>query len=321
MIWLTWRQFRTQAIVAGSALAAVAIYLVVLGLQIRHSYQTDVALCHGPACGSGLAQFEDRYQNRLYLIDAGLLALPGILGAFWGAPLVARELEAGTHRLVWNQSVTRRRWLAAKLLLPGLASAAAVGLVSGLLTWAASPVDQVAGDRFSALLFGTRNIVPVAYAVFGFGLGAVLGLVVRRTVPAMALTVLVFTVVQVLTPGLVRPHLSTPVTGVAPLNAGTVQHLSFLGADGSVGGLRIPDAWVVSTSRMLAADGQPIDPGRVLGCPLDVIETCVAQLDVHVVARYQPASRYWEFQWLESALFLGFSLLLAALGLWRIRAA
>jgi hypothetical protein len=31
---------------------------------------------------------------------------------FWGAPLVAGELESGTFRLAWTQDVSRVRWLA-----------------------------------------------------------------------------------------------------------------------------------------------------------------------------------------------------------------
>jgi len=45
---------------------------------------------------------------------AQALATPALLGIFWGAPLIARELETGTCRLAWNQSVTRTRWLTVK---------------------------------------------------------------------------------------------------------------------------------------------------------------------------------------------------------------
>jgi ABC-type transport system involved in multi-copper enzyme maturation permease subunit len=43
------------------------------------------------------------------LLGPGLLPIPALLGMFWGAPLIARELESGTYRLAWTQSVTRRR--------------------------------------------------------------------------------------------------------------------------------------------------------------------------------------------------------------------
>ena len=48
------------------------------------------------------------------LTGSGLILLAAVIGVFWGAPLVARELEQGTQRLVWTQSVTRRRWFSTK---------------------------------------------------------------------------------------------------------------------------------------------------------------------------------------------------------------
>jgi hypothetical protein len=324
MIWMSCRQFRAQAVVAAAALAGLAIYLVILGGQIRHAYDANLALCHrqGGGCVSLMAELASRYEARLQILGAVLVVVPGLIGIFWGAPLVARELETGTHRLAWNQSVTRRRWLAVKLLFVGLASMAAAGLFSLLLTWAASPYDLVAGDRFDALVFGARNIVPVAYAAFAVVLGTILGLTVRRTVPAMALTVLVFAVVQVVVPTMIRPHLSTPVTASQPLTAEAIRNLSFLGSDARIEGLRVPDVWVVSTSKLLTPDGRPIDQQRYQGCisgALDASAQCLADLDLHVEATYHPAHRYWHFQWLESAIFLALSLLLAGSGLWRIK--
>ena len=34
---------------------------------------------------------------------------------------------------------------------------------------------------------------------------------------------------------------------------------------------------------------------------------------------YQPASRYWAFQWYETAIFLGLAVILAGLCFWQIR--
>ncbi|MEV4631030.1 ABC transporter permease subunit [Micromonospora sp. NPDC049523] len=324
MTWMTWRQFRVQAVVGAAALVAMAIYLVILGTQIRHGYDADLVGCHHRAggCGSLTAEFVDRYRARLQILGALLVVVPGILGMFWGAPLIARELETGTHRLAWNQSVTRRRWLAVKLLFVGLASMATAGLFSLLLTWAASPYDLVAGDRFTALQFGARNIAPVAYAAFAFVLGATVGLTVRRTVPAMALTAVVFAVVQVAMPVLVRPHLIAPVSDSKEVTAETVRNLSFLGSEADIGGLRISDAWVVSTSKLLNSDGQPVELDRYRACitgVFDAIADCMGNLDLQVRVAYQPGERYWDFQWLESAIFLVAAVALAGFGLWRIQ--
>ncbi|MFC6016195.1 ABC transporter permease subunit [Plantactinospora solaniradicis] len=324
MIWMSWRQFRTQAVVGAVALTVLGIYLLTLGMQIRHSYDATLALCpgRGDGCAALMNEFTQRYSTRLYLLDGLLIAVPGILGTFWGAPLVARELEAGTHRLAWNQSLTRRRWLAIKLLVVGVAGMAATGLFSLLLTWAASPYDQVAADRFTTLLFGTRNLAPVAYAAFAVVLGAILGLTIRRTVPAMALTVVVFAVAQIVMPMLVRPHLRPPVSVTQPMTAETVRNLSSMKADATVRGVQIPDAWVVSHGELLDSDGEPVEPTRYHECVLlgpDAVPECLASLDLHVEGSYHPADRYWSFQWLESAIFLALSVLLMGFGLWRVQ--
>jgi hypothetical protein len=323
MIWMSWRQFRTPALAGAAALAVFGGYLVILGVRIRHGYGDSLELCHrqGGGCAAAMTDFQNSFASQLYFLDAVLLLLPALIGLFWGAPLVTRELEAGTHRLIWNQSITRGRWLTVKLLVVGGAGMVLAGVASLLLTWAASPFDQVADNRFSTLLFGTRNIVPIAYAAFAFVLGTVTGIVVRRTVPAMALTFLVFVVIQVLMPNVVRPHLRTPVTAAQPMTAEVVRNLGFLGQHATVAGLKIPGAWVVSGSQLLAADGEPVDQDSYDNCinaGFDGVADCIAKLDLHVDIAYQPVDRYWSFQWLESALFLGLAALLAAVGRWRI---
>ncbi|GIG87583.1 ABC transporter permease subunit [Plantactinospora endophytica] len=334
MIWLSWRQFRTQALVGVGALAVLAAYLLHLGLRIRDSRAGYLARCQPQGdCAQAMAQFVGEYQNTL-LILAGLLGLvPGILGMFWGAPLVARELEAGTHRLVWNQSVSRRRWLATRLLFVALAAAAVAGLASLLLTWAASPVDTAADDRFSTVVFGARNITPIGYALFAVTLGTVLGLVVRRTLPAMALTVLAFTVVQFGMPNLIRPHLMPPATVTRPMTADAINQVRGLGSitgAAVVRGVTVPDAWVTYTSELRTSDGRALDAGRFDDCLMSPPKTgatgtfgdtarCLGDLDLHVDLAYQPEHRYWPFQWLESAIYLGLSVLLGGFGLWRIR--
>ena len=139
---------------------------------------------------------------------------PALVGVFWGAPLLARELETGTFRLVWTQSVTRRRWLAVKLGLVGGASVAVAGLLGWVVTWWSVPVDRVNLDRFSSpLIFSERGLVPLGYAAFAFALGVVLGLLLRRTVPAMAATLAVFVGARLAVTQWLRPHLMAPVAG------------------------------------------------------------------------------------------------------------
>ena len=114
---------------------------------------------------------------------------------------MARELETGTHRLVWTQSVTRTRWLAVKLGLIGLVSVAASGLLSLIVTWWSSPIDRVNMNQFTSV-FDQRDVVPIGYAAFAFVLGVAGGLLARRTLPAMAATLVAFvTVVRSLPSG------------------------------------------------------------------------------------------------------------------------
>ena len=112
VIWLTWRQFRTQAVVVFGLLVIVAVALAVTGPHLVHLYDTTVKPC---ASHDDCATVTDAFlKNDRLLQQLGqvVLVVPALIGIFWGAPLVARELENGTFRLVWTQSVSRTRWLA-----------------------------------------------------------------------------------------------------------------------------------------------------------------------------------------------------------------
>jgi len=326
MIWLTWRQFRAQAVVAVVALAALAIYLVILGYQMRHTYTTDVAGCQPADCASALHDFEEAYGMQIALIGALLLGVPALIGVFWGAPLITRELEEKTDRLVWNQSITRTRWLAVKLTLLTLISMAVTGLYSLLLTWSASRYDHLIGERFGALTFASRNIAPIGHAAFALLLGTVVGLLVRRTLPAMALTLALFAVIQVLMPTAFRQHLMTPVTSTVKLDAEAISRAEFMGFNESgaeIGGYTMPGAWsLTSNSQVFNADGTPYTTEQAEQCRQSdprARMSCTDRQNVHFSYTYQPADRYWRFQWIELSAFLGLALLLTGFGLWRIR--
>ena len=188
MIWLTWRQFRAQAAVLYGA----------VGSWPRPSPRPAAAGQQLPRGPAGFLTGISGTDSALYLLGAlAVLAVPFIIGMFWGAPLVTRELDAGTHRLAWTLT-TRARWLAAKLGVTGLAAMAAAGLLSLAVTWWAQPdrrrhrratgarpraaglPSAVAGD-----LRLTRHR-PARYAAFAFVLGVTIGVVIRRTLPAMA---------------------------------------------------------------------------------------------------------------------------------------
>ncbi|MDG4800292.1 ABC transporter permease subunit [Micromonospora sp. WMMD980] len=334
MIWTTWRQFRVPALGGVVALALFAAYVGHLGLDVRTAHDTYRARCAGAPDCPGLRQLAVDYENTSLYLAALLGPVPGLLGMFWGAPLVARELEAGTQRLVWNQSVTRRRWLAVKLAVVGLTAMAVTGAAAALVTWAMSPVDRIADNRFSTVLFGARNLAPSAYAALAVALGVLIGLVVRRTVPAMALTALAFVVLQILVPNLVRPHLLPPRHVTLEMTAPAINQARGLGSiTGApvVRGLAVPDAWVTDVSELRTRAGEPLDRAVFDRCftdpprtgaaegPFGDTATCLADHDLHVDVAYQPVGRYWAFQWLESGLYLLLAALLAAVAFRRVR--
>ncbi|HEY6312554.1 MAG TPA: hypothetical protein VIY52_17370, partial [Streptosporangiaceae bacterium] len=184
MIWLTWRQFRAQAITAAAALAVFAIVLAATASDLSGMYNSSGLLtCHGDAC-SGLASTflsnlassgggsflvpGSPYAILYFLSVLIILIAPAITGVFWGAPLIARELEAGTFRLTWNQSITRTRWLAVKLALIGAAAMAVTEAFSLLQAWWAAPIGKAIGlgggssifseGRFGWFVFPTHGI-------------------------------------------------------------------------------------------------------------------------------------------------------------------
>ncbi|MBE1533172.1 ABC transporter permease subunit [Actinomadura algeriensis] len=336
MIWLNWRQFRLQVLAGAAALAVIAGCLLYLGMDIRDAHDAYRSRCgDAAACAQAKAQFQGAYRSTLLFAAAGLALLPVVIGAFWGAPLVARELELGTHRLVWNQSVTRRRWLIARMAFTAAAAMILTGAAALLLTWAASPYDQVAADRFDVIGFGARNIVPIGHAFLAFALGTTIGLFMRRTLPAMALTGVLFIAVQFAVPNLVRPHLMPSESATLPLTVETINGAKNLGSiTGApvIGGLRVPGApgaWISETSPMRTADGRTVDGGAFGAC-LDTPEetgaggtfgdtaVCLAALDLHVDLEYQPSGRYWPFQLAETGLYLVAGALLTAVALRRV---
>ncbi len=318
MTRFAWMQFRIQAFIAFGVLAVIAIVLALTGPHLSHLYGTTVANCGARGdCTAATAAFLSR--DRL-LQDLGdvLIALPALVGLFWGAPLVARELETRTEYLVWTQGVTRSRWILVKLGLIGLASLAASGLLSLVVTWWSRPFDRINMNQFTSV-FDQRDVVPIGYAAFAFALGVALGVVIRRTLPAMATTLVAFVAVRTVFTQWVRPRLITPLRVVSPLhvthgmtyNSTNNGPLTLLGTK--------PGAWVYSAQIVNRAGhavfNSFLDRGACLqsrGAP-----ACIGQLRELLV--YQPASRYWAFQWYEMAIFLGLGLVLGGLSVWWIR--
>ncbi|HEV7962906.1 MAG TPA: ABC transporter permease [Actinoplanes sp.] len=331
MIWLTWRQFRAQSIVAAVTLVAAVVLLAITGFTFARMW-TDSGAASCPASGdcSALQNFVSQAEHGwtvvAYTFGAALIYLvPPLVGVFWGAPLVARELETGTQRLVWTQSVTRARWLAVKLAVLGAVSMAFAGLLSLAATWSSQRLDGAGFSRLAPMLFGARGIVPVAYAAFAFVLGVTVGMVIRRTVPAMATTLAVYAGCAVTMALGVRSHLLPAKHVLLPLDLDkpTQFGISTGGHVFIVAQADIPGAWILQNQTVTPA-GQvfngPADPS-VCG-PAAPPKTCLDWVGTQNLRQslvYQPAERFWALQWLEAGVFLALTALLVAFGFWWLR--
>lgn len=188
------------------------------------------------------------------------------------------------------------------------------------LSWGAGEYDTVKAARFSALVFGARGIVPFAYAAFAFTLGVVAGLLLRRPVAAMAVTLAIYAVMQFAVPTLLRPHYMASRTAVIPLDSTTLSHADGIILNGSslkIGGITMPDAWVLSTGHAVDAAGRDPDADKLENClsPGKHAQTidCLAAQNLHVGAAYQPNGRYWPFQFIEAGIYLAAAVIFSVL--------
>jgi len=185
VIRLTWRQFRTSAWVALVALTLLTVVAAITGPNLVHVHTATMAACHRTGdCTGAITAFLRTDSVLRNTFGTLVTVVPALIGMFWGAPLIAREIEAGTFPLVWTQSVTRTRWLSVKLATVGLASALGAGLLSLIVTWWARPLDSAGTAAYAT--FSQRDIAPIGYALLAFAIGVTAGMVIRRTVPAMA---------------------------------------------------------------------------------------------------------------------------------------
>jgi hypothetical protein len=330
MIWFTWRQFRAQTWVTVGALAAVGVVLVITARSIADAYDAaNVAAC-GSDCANAIDSFLREVRagtsGTVYdLANMSIQVLPALIGIFWGAPLLARELETGTHRLAWNQSITRTRWLATKLAIVGAAAAATVGLLTWAVTAWASRIDDATGDRIAPGLYEARGIAPIGYALFAFALGVTLGMVIRRTVPAMAATLAIYIVAVVSMGEWIRERLVSASHTINPLDVSSLEALMI--GEGNemevIGSANLPDAWVLSNQTITATGGVftgPADPqycGRDAG--VQACEGWVDSLGLRQDLTYHPANHFWPLQWAETGIFLAAAVLLAGFCFWWTR--
>ena len=326
MTWLVWRQHRQQLLFGVAGLIVLGVFFLATGLPIHDRFDeaglpdclpqtidsTVVANLYEPIdigpsstddaggtgntateaitrCAQAADDFYDDYQS---VVDVGflLLILPMLVGIFWGAPLVAREIEHGTHRLVWTQGTSRLRWAATKFGLVSIGVLAMTAVFAAMLNWWITPVMQTSGQRFDYTFFDIHGIVVFGYATFALALGIFAGAVTGRLLPAMATTVVGFLAVRLVVMLVARDHYLPTETSRF-----------------SVAGLALGDSY--QQWNLLHGDWIRSRPseGRT-GCPAGAAD-CTETLTMH------PAGHFWAFQAIETAIFvaLAISLLLATI--------
>lgn len=268
MGWLTWRQHRVQALVTAALIAGAAILLLLDWVPF------DVV--------------------------KALPWAPVLVGMFWGVPLLVKEYERGTNSLVWTQSVRRSRWLAVKF---GALSVAVV--LAGLALGAAVTAWTEGRDgpnRLSVELFGVTGVAPAAWFLAVFALGAASGAVLRRTLPAMAVTIGVFAVL-VVGAFLGRAYYADPVIAVADED-----------------GIAVPADVLMQDQLVRSPSGEWVNLD-------DAVDTCLPEEPMSCLEKrgygpqatsYQPADRYWRFQWTETGLLLALTVVLGGVTAHRV---
>ncbi len=313
LAWLTWRQHRWLVAITALAVLAEAAAMLATSRAIRsHSPCPENSAC--------VAQLS-RYTSLAELQIALVVILPGLVAAFWGAPLVAQEYEQRTHLLVWAQDITPRRWLVAKVVLMGalaLILAVALGAAAQHLAHAlnaAMPPDGYGDPRsmFESRYFEASPTVVAAYTFCGFALGAAAGAVSRRTVPAMGATIAVFTGFRLLTLSFLRPHYLPAKTALGPLDEPPKTG---------------PDALDLVNSVYFAdANGHPArEPLRCVGIASEASESpvpwqrCMRGHGItHTFLTYQPGSRIPVFQLIEAGIFVALAVVFLGVAWYRVR--
>jgi hypothetical protein len=328
MAGVTWRQHRIALAGVGVLLGALAVWLWIIGAPLHHAYAAAVG-CHPaslPACQNLISNFDTSATNGFMgNKDPGgvlLQLVPALIGAFVGAPVLARELETGTFRYAWTQGFGRWRWALAKLVLLAVVLAAAAAAFGVLVSWYFQP-EFGTGHQGPGLyetsplvtLFSLRQVTCPAWTLAAFSIGALAGMLIRRVVPAIVATLAAYAGLAFATAGFLRERYLTPLVT-------TSFNVNLPGTS---------TAWTISQwstkAGRFAFAGNPPDSLVNQFCssvPADKIgplgfAPCLAQHGYTQWTSYQPAGRFWPFQWIEGGWLLALSALLIAATVWLVR--
>ena len=252
-----------------------------------------------------------------------LQLMPALIGAFAGAPVLARELETGTFRFAWTQGFGRWRWALAKLVLLAVVLAAATAAFGALVSWYYQPYfgtgHQVPGLYENSPfgdLFSLREVTFPAWTLAAFAIAALAGMLIRRVVPAIVATLAVYAGLAFAAGGLLREHYLTPLVtsslnvslpGPAPRGSSASGRPRTAGSPSPAIPPQPPQPVLLRHSR-----------GRI-GASVWVFAQCLAPHGYAQWTSYQPASRFWPFQWIEGGWLLALSALLIAVTIWLVQ--
>lgn len=303
-LWLAWRQQRVLVGISAAVLAtaaAIAAYSRSGMLDALHSGLFDH--CDpGPlhcARADGMPLLLDI--EPLKYLGALNIALPVVIGVFWGAPLLGRDRELGTHRVVLTQGVSRGQWFASRMALAAVTTVVVSGTLASVFAWWWRPAADRSYGLFWYEITAMSGSGPrvVAAALFGLAAGTLLGLLARRVLEAMGLTLLVTGATTLLlewthrTRLLVPPHTYTSA--------------------GSIPKPAMGEKWSTGNYGLITSTGRRED---LVNCPFPSSTQLRECMDRHgYVARFyeaNPAGDYWTFQWTDTAVLGGLALLLTA---------
>ncbi len=314
MAWVAWRQHRFALTGVAALLGALTVCLWILGLQLHHAYAAASA-CH-PASSIACEELVNSFNGVGHFLASGYVpqAVPALIGAFVGAPVLARELETGTFRYAWTQGFGPWRWTFAKLIVLAVVVAAAAGILSALFSWYYQPYLATGNQNLSLTevsplapgLFDLRGVALAGWTLAAFAIGGLAGMLIRRVVPAILATLAAYTGLAFAAGLYLRRHYLTALL------------TSKLNVPGS--------AWIIS-QQWKSKGGQPVSQsmlGHILqeGAPQLAGKGGVPKalsswqyLVEHGYTQwttYQPAGRFWTFQWIEGGWLLALSVLLIA---------
>jgi ABC-type transport system involved in multi-copper enzyme maturation permease subunit len=230
MIWLTWRQYRKQALYTLIGLAVLAAVMLPTGLAMHHTFTSSgLAAClaklstatitsgNARDCGALTQQFQNQYSSMSFIAILFVI-LPAIVGMFFGAPLIAREIEAGTHRLVWAQGVSRRHWALVKFGVIGAVILILAAAYTFGMDWWAEPL-VANGGQMGPIIFDIQGFAPIGYTLFAVAVGILASTIWKKVLPAMGVTLAGYAVVRVPIETLARPHYMSPLTASIPITS------------------------------------------------------------------------------------------------------